>query len=122
MARLIDADEILRELKNCRNELCIKCGEYTGEYLGHCDGCRYNRQNMAKWENMPTVDAVPVRQMTLAAFDALDRLSTAHYGKQMFFMQDNGMIYDRYECDYITLDTAINRMAKILMLDEDRIC
>lgn len=57
MARLIDADEILRELKNCRNELCLKCGEYTSEHLGNCDGCRYNRQSMAKWENMPSVDA-----------------------------------------------------------------
>lgn len=59
--RLIEADEILRELKNCRNELCLKCGEYTGEYLGNCDGCRYNRRNMAKWEELPTVDAEPVR-------------------------------------------------------------
>lgn len=118
--RLIDADEILRELKNCRNELCLKCGEYTGEYLGNCDGCRYNRQSMAKWENLPTVDAE--RQMALAAFEVLDRLSAARYGKQAFFMQDNGMVYDRFVCDYITLEKAIDRMAKILMLEEDRIC
>lgn len=57
-----------------------------------------------------------------AKFEVLDRLSTAHYGKQMFFMQDDGKVYDRNGYDYITLETAINRMAKILMLDEDRIC
>lgn len=29
------------ELKNCRNELCIKCGKYHDVYNGACDGCRY---------------------------------------------------------------------------------
>jgi hypothetical protein len=42
--------ELLKELKNCRNELCLKCGRYRGCYLGACDDCRYNFEHMKKWE------------------------------------------------------------------------
>ena len=39
------ADEIVRlrkELKTCRNELCLRCGLYRERYLGSCNGCRWN--------------------------------------------------------------------------------
>lgn len=29
------------ELKDCRNELCLKCGQYRERHLGACDGCRW---------------------------------------------------------------------------------
>ena len=29
------------DYKNCKNELCYKCGEYKNRHLGGCDGCRY---------------------------------------------------------------------------------
>ena len=29
------------ELKNCRNELCLKCGRYKEAHIGACDDCRY---------------------------------------------------------------------------------
>lgn len=32
------------DLKVCRNELCLKCGDYKKRHLGACDGCR--------WRNM----------------------------------------------------------------------
>ena len=28
-------------LKDCVNELCLKCGQYRNEHLGACDGCRW---------------------------------------------------------------------------------
>lgn len=30
-----------KELKDCVNELCLKCGDYKEEHLGACDGCRW---------------------------------------------------------------------------------
>ena len=30
-----------KELKNCRNELCLKCGNYHEAHNGACDDCRY---------------------------------------------------------------------------------
>lgn len=32
------------DLRDCINELCRKCGTYQGEYLGHCDGCRWKKE------------------------------------------------------------------------------
>ena len=28
-------------LKDCRNELCLRCGQYKERHLGSCDGCRW---------------------------------------------------------------------------------
>ena len=36
------------ELKNCRNELCLKCGRYKEAHLGSCDDCRY--RHGGEWE------------------------------------------------------------------------
>lgn len=36
-----DRDNIRAELKDCVNELCLKCGTYHESYLGACDGCRW---------------------------------------------------------------------------------
>ena len=30
-----------RDLKDCRNELCLYCGRYKQRHLGACDGCRW---------------------------------------------------------------------------------
>mgnify|MGYP006969192007 FL=1 len=27
--------------EDCRNELCLRCGEYKTKHLGSCDGCRW---------------------------------------------------------------------------------
>ena len=29
------------DLRDCVNELCLKCGEYKQRHLGACDGCRW---------------------------------------------------------------------------------
>ena len=33
--------DLIRELKDCRNELCLLCGRYREAHLGACDGCRW---------------------------------------------------------------------------------
>jgi hypothetical protein len=38
-----DRDNIRTELKDCVNELCLKCGNYHESYLGACDGCRWKK-------------------------------------------------------------------------------
>ena len=29
------------DLKDCRNELCLRCGSYRNAHNGACDGCRW---------------------------------------------------------------------------------
>lgn len=33
------------ELRDCRNELCLRCGQYKTSHLGSCDGCRWRADN-----------------------------------------------------------------------------
>jgi len=34
-------EAVCKDLKDCRNELCYKCGKYKERHLGACDGCRW---------------------------------------------------------------------------------
>ena len=34
-------NRLQREVKHCRNELCLKCGRYREAHNGACDGCRF---------------------------------------------------------------------------------
>ena len=36
---------LLKELKDCCNELCLRCGQYRERHLGACDGCRWRADN-----------------------------------------------------------------------------
>lgn len=33
--------QLKSDLKDCRNELCLKCGDYKQAHNGACDGCRW---------------------------------------------------------------------------------
>jgi len=33
------------DLRDCRNELCLRCGDYKQRHLGACDGCRWRADN-----------------------------------------------------------------------------
>lgn len=30
-----------KELRDCKNELCLKCGEFKRRHVGACEGCRW---------------------------------------------------------------------------------
>lgn len=48
----------------------------------------------------------------ITAFEILDEISSAWAGKQIYFLQENGLVYGRYECQYMTLEEAVTCMAK----------
>lgn len=33
-----------QDFRDCRNELCLKCGQYQTKHLGSCNGCRWERR------------------------------------------------------------------------------
>ena len=37
-----------KEVKHCRDELCLHCGKYKNAHLGDCDECRFARGG--EWE------------------------------------------------------------------------
>ena len=34
-------EKLSRNLKDCRNELCLQCGAYKQRHMGVCNGCRW---------------------------------------------------------------------------------
>ena len=34
-------ERLFDEFKTCRNELCLRCGQYKTAHLGSCEGCRW---------------------------------------------------------------------------------
>lgn len=38
-----DVPGLESELRDCVNELCLKCGQYRREHEGACDGCRWKQ-------------------------------------------------------------------------------
>lgn len=34
-----------RDFRDCRNELCLRCGNYKQRHLGACDWCRWRADN-----------------------------------------------------------------------------
>lgn len=45
-------------------------------------------------------------QYELGQWDMFIILSSAWHGKQYYFLQDNGWVYSRKSCQYMTVDQA----------------
>lgn len=43
IAHDMDAADVVpgSDFRDCRNELCLRCGQYKTAHLGSCDGCRW---------------------------------------------------------------------------------
>ncbi len=40
----VRVESLKADFKDCRNELCLRCGEYKTAHLGSCDGCRWKER------------------------------------------------------------------------------
>ena len=59
----------------------------------------------------PDISTVDDNAYERGRFDALDAISSVYYGKQYYFREDNGLIYSRDSCKYLTLEEAIYEFA-----------
>ena len=41
-------DRLLTSMKDCVNELCIKCGRFPNNHLGACDACKW--KDVKDWD------------------------------------------------------------------------
>lgn len=107
-----DKDKVITALAICTG----KC---------KCFGCWYGRNNPDfRCQDRLKEDALALlreenNKEKLTPFDVLEIISSAYGGKQIFFQQNNGTIYDRYKGDYVTLEEAVYRMARMVGDDGD---
>ena len=68
-------------------------------------------------KDMPSADAVEIKKE--GEWEMFDLISSAYYGKGMYFKQDNGIIYSRHSNKYMTVDEAIKEF--ISLINEENI-
>ena len=49
-----------------------------------------------------------------SAWEVFCLISSVYWGKQYYFMQDNGMVYSRKSCNYMTFDDAVSEFCKTI--------
>ncbi len=50
-------------------------------------------------------------------WEVFDDLSSAYYGKQMYFTQPDGTIYSRLSCGYMTFEEALSEFREQISMD-----
>ena len=79
----------------------------TATCENQCDGCTVNEDMLNMLARYEDTNLMPDEIESLVA--TFIALTSAEYGKQRFFQQENGTWYDRDKCDYITTSKMILR-------------
>lgn len=92
------------------NAMCDNCG--TVEAICPYYPCaRYEAV-----EELPSAQP-DVHDRNVGKWDMFDLITSAYYGKMMYSKQDNGIVYSRYSCKYMSMDEAI--MEFLALIGED---
>lgn len=62
--------------------------------------------------DLPTVDVVEIKKD--GEWEMFDLISSAYYGKRMYFKEDDGIVYSRYSCKYMSVDEAIREFVSLI--------
>lgn len=84
--------------------------------LYECDDYRIN---MGLIIAMNLIEKVPsahpdVHGRNVGEWDMFDLITSTYYGKGMYFKQDNGTVYSRYSCEYMSMDGAIREFLALM--------
>ena len=99
----------------------IKKGlEHCATVVVDCIGCIYRDECMEGYNNAPIQrDAIAyIQRLEGREWELFDLLSSAWFGKQCYFKQDDGAVYSRTSGEYMTFDQAIDEFAGRLCCDD----
>lgn len=63
-------------------------------------------------ETAQTADVVEIKKE--GEWDMFDLISSAYYGKGMYFKEDDGKVYSRYSHEYMSVDEAIREFISLI--------
>ena len=119
MARYINADAFLGRVESmyclgCEKRMGIKNGKKKFIYGIGDAPCRSCDVDDMKYEidNAPTADEVEIKKE--GEWEMFDLISSAYYGKRMYFEQDAGTVYSRYSHKCISVDEAIREFISLI--------
>lgn len=88
----------------------LECCSYN---MNDCNGCPY--------DGMPCNDLELerhaleyIQQLETREWELFDLLSSAWHGKGCYFKQDDGTVYSRATCQYLSFDQAIDEFESAL--------
>lgn len=81
-----------------------------GNNIGNDNICACNKYNPSAQSD--------VHDRNVGEWDMFDLITSAYYGKTMYSKQDNGIVYSRYSCKYMSVDEAIREF--LAVIGEDR--
>ena len=55
----------------------------------------------------------PMTEFERGKFEMFDLITSVYYGKQYYFLQDNGMVYSRESGKEIVMDDAVSEFLRI---------
>lgn len=55
-----------------------------------------------------------VSERKVGEWQMFDLITSTYYGKGMYFKQDNGTVYSRYSCEYMSMDKAISEFLALM--------
>lgn len=99
-------DDIKKGLECCIVGECSKC-----PYMHECD------DHLTEGGDMLPADVVLadmlslIQQLESEKWELFDLLSSAWYGKQTYFKQEDGTVYSRMSGEYLSFDQAIDAFA-----------
>lgn len=83
-----------------------------------CSKCMFYVPNLSIAELY--ADALDyIRQLESREWELFDLLSSAWYGKQCYSRQEDGTVYSRQSCEYLTFDQAIDEFANELTVERE---
>lgn len=61
---------------------------------------------------VPTADVKEIQKY--GEWEMFDLISSAYFGKGMYFKQDNGTVYSRYSCKHMSVDEALREFVSLI--------
>lgn len=79
---------------------------------GNCKECPYRESEHIDCQDQMNKDALAyIEQLEEREWDMFDLLSSVWFSKQYYFKQDDGTVYSRQSCQYLTFGQAIDEFA-----------
>ena len=90
------------------------CQLHDGDMYVDCSHCPYYLTCTHCDIEMHKDALAYIQQLEQREWDLFDLLSSAWHGKQYYFKQEDGSVYSRESCQYLTFDQAIDEFAQSL--------
>lgn len=90
------------------------CQLHDGYIHTDCSHCPYYLVSAQCDFDMHKDALAYIQQLESQAWEVFDLLSSVWYGKGAYFKQNDGTVYSRVSCEYLTFDQAVDEFATIL--------